>query len=267
MNDNTRKELAMRLFIAAALVSFCSACAIHASQGAPFHWSGKVEAGKAITIRGVNGSIHAEHSSGTEVDVTAVRSAHRSNPDDVRIYVKPTGDGYTVCALYPGDGNDCEASRSHMRNNDTEVEFTVHVPSSVRFNGRTVNGSVTAESLRADVDASTVNGKIDVSTQGTVAASTVNGNIHASMGRANWSEARKFHTVNGSIDLDLPSSANADIRASTVNGSISSDFPLMVHGKFGGRSITGTIGAGGRELQANTVNGSIHLRQHNAGAI
>jgi hypothetical protein len=267
MNDNIRKEHVMRLVKIAALVSFCSACTVHASQGAPFHWSGQVEAGKAITIKGVNGSIHAEHSSGAQVEVTAVRTAHRSNPDDVRIYVKPTADGYTVCALYPGDGNDCQASHGRTRNNDTQVEFTVHVPSSVRFNGHTVNGSVIAQSLRADVDASTVNGRIDVSTQGSVVASTVNGNIQASMGRANWSDARKFHTVNGSIDLDLPSSANAEIRASTVNGSISSDFPLVVHGKFGGKSITGTIGAGGRELQASTVNGSIHLRQHNAGAI
>lgn len=266
MNDNIRKELSMR-FLSIAAVSFCSLSAMYASQGAPFHWTGKVDPGKAITIKGVNGSIHAEHSSGTEVDVTAVRTAHRSNPDDVRIYVKPTADGYTVCALYPGDGNDCQSSRSRTRNNDTEVEFVVHVPSSVRLNAHTVNGSVTAQSLRADVDASTVNGKVDVSTQGSVVASTVNGNIHAAMGQPNWSDPRKFHTVNGSIDLDLPSSANAEIRASTVNGSISSDFPLVVHGKFGGRSINGTIGSGGRGLQANTVNGSIHLRQHTGGAI
>ena len=87
------------------------------------------------------------------------------------------------------------------------------------------------------------------------------------MGRVNWSEPRKFHTVNGSIDLDLPSSTNAEVRANTVNGSISSDFPLTVQGRFGGKSISGRIGSGGRELQVSTVNGSIHLRQHNAGEI
>lgn len=257
----------MRLITVAVVVSLCSACSMHASQGAPFHWSGSVGAGKTITIKGVNGSIAAEHSSGTDVDVTAVRTAHRSNPNDVRIHVAPTANGYTVCALYPGDGNDCLSSHSHTRNNDTQVEFTVRVPSGVRLDAHTVNGSVMAQSLRADVAASTVNGKVEVSTLGSVVANTVNGNIHATMGRVNWSEARKFHTVNGNIDLDLPSSTSAEIRASTVNGSISSDFPLMVHGRFGGKSITGTIGTGGRELDASTVNGSIHLRQHNVGAI
>lgn len=257
----------MRILALAAVALLCSGCVMLASQGAPFHWSDKMAAGKALTIKGVNGSIHAEHSSGSEVEVTAVRTSRRSNPNDVRIYVKPTADGYTLCVLYPGDGNDCQGSHSHARNNDTEVEFTVHVPSSIRLNAHTVNGSVTGQSLRGDVDASTVNGKIDVSTQGTVVASTVNGNIHAAMGRANWSYSRKFHSVNGSIDLDLPSSASAEIRASTVNGSISSDFPLTVHGKFGGKTISGVIGAGGRELQAKTVNGSIHLRQHHTGVL
>jgi hypothetical protein len=262
-----RKEAVMRLFTAFAVILFCSAYDINASQSAPFHWSGKVVTGKAITIKGVNGSIHAEHASGTEVEVTALRSAHRSNPNDVRIYVAPTSNGYIVCALYPGDGTDCNSNHAHTRNNDTQVEFMVRVPAGVKFNAHTVNGAVTAQSLRDDVRASTVNGKIDVSTLGSAVASTVNGNIQASMGRVNWSEARKFHTVNGSIDLDLPAAANAEIHASTVNGSISSDFPLLVHGRFGGKSITGTIGAGGRELQAQTVNGSIHLRQHNGGAI
>jgi DUF4097 and DUF4098 domain-containing protein YvlB len=49
------------------------------------------------------------------------------------------------------------------------------------------------------------------------------------------------------------------VKGSTVNGGIESEFPLTVQGKFGPRSITGTIGKGGRRLELNTVNGGITL--------
>jgi len=48
----------------------------------------------------------------------------------------------------------------------------------------------------------------------------VNGSIHATLGSAAWDGARKFTTVNGSIDVTLPLDVNADLAASTVNGSI-----------------------------------------------
>ena len=80
-----------------------------AAQG-EFHWKGKVAAGKTIEIKGVNGDVSAVAGSG-EVDVTGVKSAHRSDPEDVKIEVVPSEDGVTICAVYPSDGrreNTCE---------------------------------------------------------------------------------------------------------------------------------------------------------------
>ncbi|NNG17091.1 MAG: DUF4097 family beta strand repeat protein, partial [Gemmatimonadales bacterium] len=92
-------------------------------------------------------------------------------------------------------------------------------------------------------------------------ATTVNGGIRASMGSADWSGTVDFHTVNGNIDLTLPSNLSAEVRAGTVNGDISTDFPLTVRGRFGPRRISGTIGDGGRRLDLETVNGNISLRK------
>lgn len=265
--NNLRKGIFMRLSMFTALILSCAPATLHAAQAAPFHWSGKVASGKTLTVKGVSGSIHAQPWSGAEVDVNATRTARRSNPDEVKIVTMPTSDGYMICALYPGEGNDCVSGHSRTHDNDTEVQFTVKVPNGVRLKAQMVNGEVVAQDLHDDVDASTVNGKIEISTLGSAMASSVNGSIHASMGRVNWSEPRKFHTVNGAIDLDLPASASADVRVNTVNGAISSDFPLTVRGNFGGRSISGTIGNGGRVLEISTVNGSVHLRRHNSGTI
>jgi len=236
-----------------------------AAQG-EFHWKGQVAAGKTIEIKGVNGDIDAVAGSG-EVEVTAVKHAHRSDPDEVKIQVVQHEDGVTICAVYPSDGdreNTCETGEhGHMstHDNDVKVNFTVRVPAGVRFAGHTVNGEVEAANLSGDVEAHSVNGSIRVSTSGSAEASTVNGSITASMGRAQWTDALEFHTVNGGITLNLPPNVSTEVRASTVNGDIETDFPLMVTGRLGPRRVTGTIGSGGRRLALETVNGSIRLRK------
>src|SRR2546430_8480372 len=98
-----------------------------------FHWKGPVAAGKAIEIKGVNGDVRAIAGSG-DVEVTAVKHARRSDPDDVKIEVVQDEDGVTICAVYPSDGrreNRCEAGEGgHMdvRDNDVVVDFTLRVP-------------------------------------------------------------------------------------------------------------------------------------------
>jgi putative adhesin len=248
-----------------ALLAAAAAPAVGAAQG-DFHWKGKIAAGKAIEIKGVNGDVNAVAGSG-EVEVTAVKHARRSDPDEVKIEVVPSEDGVTICAVYPSEGrqeNSCEAGEhghTSTHDNDVRVDFTVHVPEGVRFVGKTVNGAVEAANLASDVSANTVNGNIRISTSGYAEAETVNGSIVASLGRANWSDALDFHTVNGGITLDLPANLSTEVRAQTVNGDIVTDFPLMVTGRLGPRRLHGTIGNGGRRLELATVNGTIRLRK------
>src|SRR5438034_11768278 len=112
-----------------------------------FHWQGTVAPGKAIEIKGVNGDIRADAGSG-DVEVSAVKHARRSDPDEVKIEVVQHEDGVTICAVYPSDGrreNKCEAGddgHMNVRDNDVTVDFTVRVPAGVRFLGKTVNGDV-----------------------------------------------------------------------------------------------------------------------------
>jgi hypothetical protein len=237
-----------------------------AAAQAEFHWRGAIAAGKSIEIKGVNGLVNAVAGSG-ETEVTAVKHARRSDPDEVKIQVVEHADGVTICAVYPSDGrreNSCEpGSDGHMNthDNDVQVDFTVRVPAGVRFIGKTVNGNVTAANLASDVEARTVNGGIRISTSGLANAETVNGSIVAALGRASWSDAIEFRTVNGGITVDLPATVSAEVRASTVNGDIETDFPLTVTGHLGPRHLRGTIGTGGRELALSTVNGTIRLRK------
>jgi hypothetical protein len=233
-----------------------------------FRWHEPLAAGRVIEIKGVNGNVEATPASGGEVEVVAVKRGRRSNPEDVRIEVVRHGDGVTICAVYPApegrQPNTCAAGpndRSHIQNNDVSVNFTVRVPAGVRFTGKTVNGRVEAEGLTADVEARTVNGGVNVSTTGLARASTVNGSIRVVMGHVAWPDELEFKTVNGGIDLSVPASLSAQVQAKTVNGDISTDFPMTVTGTFSRRRLSGTVGAGGRDLRLETVNGSINLRR------
>ena len=249
------------LFAAAVLMAMASS-----AQAQDFKWHGAIAKGKTLEIRGVSGDIRATRASGSEAEVTAVKSARKSDPDDVEIRTIEHEDGVTICAVYPsrrGRANTCEPGRSNQNtdNNDVEVRFTVKVPAGVEFEGVTVNGDIVAEDLPAGAEFHTVNGDIDVSAAGSVEAETVNGSIEATMGSASWTGDLEFSTVNGGIRVTMPSGVNTDVKATTVNGSVDSDFEITMQGKMRRGAVQGRIGKGGSELELTTVNGSIELRR------
>ncbi len=227
-----------------------------------WNWSGTLAAGRALEINGVNGSIVAEPGAGDRVVVTADKHSRRHDPSLVKIEVKQDSDGIVICAEYPGQGSPCKGPGFGFGGNragDVEVDFHVLVPAGVKFTGNNVNGAVRALGLRGPVKARTVNGECTIETSGSGEASTVNGAVHATLGHLSAKDELAFHTVNGSITLQLPPDADAEFSSSTVNGSIQTDFPVTLSHGWGPRSASGTIGRGGARLSAHTVNGAIRL--------
>jgi len=253
------------------LVTVAALCltALATAAAQDFNWHGRIAAGKRLEVKGVSGDVRAILATGAETVVNARKHARRSDPDEVEIRVVESDDGITICAVYPTpprarQENTCEPGdswHSSTNNNDVAVDFDVQVPAGVIFNGQTVNGEMSAEGLKADVRASTVNGSVRVSTTGLAEASTVNGSVYAQMGRSDWTSDLEFSTVNGGITLILPGKLDTEVRASTVNGDIESDWPLTITGRFNNRRVRGTIGAGGRGLSLSTVNGEIRLKK------
>ena len=235
------------------------------TQAQDFEWQGSVDRGDAVTIRGVNGSITASAASGSQVQVRATKEWDDDDPDSVRIEVVEDSRGVLICAVYPsrrgrdpnrcGRGDDYEMS---VRNNDVKVHFTVEVPAGVELEARTVNGGIEARGISDEVEARTVNGSIEVVDGGPVSAVTVNGSIEAQLA-SQPSEDLRFRTVNGAIRLVLPDGTDADVEIQTVNGSIDTEFPLTIRGRWGPKSASGEIGAGGPEIEVRTVNGGIAL--------
>jgi len=252
-------------------------------------WDGRVESGKWFRLSSINGPVTVEPSSDNMVHVRAEKDVgNRGRISDVAFQVIQEGGDVRVCALWRNDV--CDDDGLHNRRNrddddddnrrDVKVRFTVKVPNGVRLSAGTVNGEMRVRDVSSDVRASTVNGRVevrnvggevrastvnggvDVSTRnGPVEASTVNGSIDVRMSSLSRDGDMKFSTVNGDVTVETPASLDARVRLGTLHGSISSDYPVQLSGRFGPRRAEGTIGRGGREIEMETVNGSIELRK------
>jgi hypothetical protein len=234
-------------------------------------WKDKLGAGATVEIRNVNGELRIEDSKDAEVQVLAHKTGRQSNPAEVRIEAVKHAGGVTICPVYPTapgqQPNQCLPGGGRMNipeGNDVSIAFTIKMPAGLRLVGHTVNGAIKSNATNGEADVKTVNGGIDVTAVGSVKAQTVNGSVHARMDRTEWKGELKIATVNGSVTIDLPAAASAEVHASTVNGGIQSDFDLPVEGKWGPKRLAGKIGAGGRTLTINTVNGSIRLLRHSS---
>jgi len=231
-------------------------------EGQAFHWNGRLDAGQTISVRGINGSIHAELAPGKDVVVEAEKWGEHSDPDRVKIEITEDARGVKICARYPrrwgGGLTDCNGFGS-VGNNDVQVRYHILVPAGITARFATVNGGIEALGLRGPVAARTVNGAVRLETSDQAEAATVNGSIVA---RARpGAEDLAFRTINGSIRLELPADASAEVHARTINGSLSSDFPVEVHRSWIGRRLLGRIGHGGPDVRIQTINGSISLRE------
>ena len=144
----------------------------------------------------------------------------------------------------------------------TGPEIALVPPLYSDFLAPTVNGSVRVSGASAPVVAGTANGDVTAeTTDGPVNAFSVNGSVHVAIGGFADTGAVKVVTVNGAVTVELPARLDATVNARTVHGSIDSDFPLALSSTFGVRHAAGAIGAGGRPIDVNAVNGSIRLKK------
>jgi hypothetical protein len=234
-----------------------------------FHWQANLKPGQTLEIIGRNGGIDATGTTGEAAQVEGIKQTS-GDANEVFVEVVEYSDGVTICAVYEKDaqpgrchrgGVDSEHHGWSWHNNRTKLNFNLRVPRGVLLKAATTNGGIRCRDLNSIVDAATTNGNVDVATSEWVSARTTNGGLTIAMGNAKWNGEVELVTTNGSVRASLPASAEFKVRAATTNGGIHTDFPVTVVGSFGSRDLSGTVGAGGRDLRVATTNGGIELRK------
>lgn len=236
-----------------------------------FHWSGNLKPGQTLEIVGRNGGIDASGASGESAQVEGIKENY-GDSNEVFVEVVEYSDGVTICAVYAKEANPGRCHRGGADSEDhhhawswhgehTKLNFKVQVPRGVELKALTTNGGIHGRDLNSVVHAATTNGNVEVSTSEWASARTTNGSVTANMGNAKWTGEVELKTTNGSVHASLPASAEFAIRAATTNGGIHTDFPVTVMGSFGSKDLSGTVGAGGRDLRMATTNGGITLQK------
>lgn len=220
-----------------------------------------------VNVSNVNGSIVVEAWDRNEVRLEAVKVADsRESLADVDIKIDARQDFFSVEADYDNARHtDNKEWKNHRR---LEVQFRLSVPRTAMLNEiETVNGSVTVSNFVNYTKVSAVNGGVRATNlRGTATLETVNGPVDASFDRLESGSKISLESVNGRVNLIIPSDSNATVKADTLNGSITNDFGLPIRkGEYVGRDLYGRIGKGDVQIRLESVNGGLSISRKNDG--
>ncbi|HEU0120333.1 MAG TPA: hypothetical protein VFQ91_07405 [Bryobacteraceae bacterium] len=224
-----------------------------------------------VKVNTINGSIHVKTHGGKDVLVETEDSPPRTQPAPNGMRQILTGGGginieeeNNVVTIKPQHGNG---------------SYVVVVPEKSSLHLKSINAKeIRIEGVEGEINAETVNGSIIITdASGPVVAHALNGRLTATLKQIPAGKPMSFSTLNGRIDLTLPSGAKADFTINNQRGETYSDFDFALKmttsreesGRDNGpkyrlnlnRSLSGQINGGGPEISIRSMNGTIYIRK------
>ena len=231
-----------------------------------FEQSYPLNASGRVSVSNINGSITVEAWDRNEVKLVAVKTADsRETLAEVELKIDARPDSFSIETDYSSWKN---RDGQRWKDKKMRVDFQLMVPRGANLNEiESVNGSITLSNFTNYTKASAVNGQVKATNlRGTAILSTVNGSTEADFDAVQPNSKISLSTVNGSVNLLVPSDVNATVKADTVNGNINNDFGLRVRkGQYVGRDMYGRIGGGEAQIKLESVNGGLSIRRKQDG--
>ena len=268
MNRQHRSATWLGAVLGSACALLVLAAAAHASdhRGSmteEFHQTYTLTADGRVEFDNINGDVHISSWDRNEVKVDAVKYADtKERLDEAKIEVDARNDSISIRTHYPDHDNSWG-----RHNNPASVEYTLTVPRAARLDEiKLINGGLDISGVTGEVRASCINGRLEAQNlAGRAHLSTINGRLMAKFDQLG-KESVELNSVNGSVDLTIPSDSNAEVEATTVSGNINNDFGLHVnHHRFVGHDLRGEIGSGGPHIRISNVNGRVEVHHAQDG--
>ena len=229
-----------------------------------FHQTYSITPDGRVELDNINGAVHISSWDRSEVKVDAVKYADtKERLDEAKIEIDSGKDYLSIRTKYPN--HDHNWNWGH--DNPAGVEYTLTVPRTSRLDEiKLINGSLDVAGVSGEVRASCINGRMEAQDlAGRADLSTINGRLEAKFAQL-AGQSVELKSVNGSVDLTIPSDSNAEIEASTVSGGINNDFGLHVNNhRFVGHDLRGEIGNGGTHIRLENVNGRVEIHHAQDG--
>ena len=230
-----------------------------------FHQTYAFTADGRVELDNINGDVHISSWDRNEVRVDAIKYADTKEAlEEAKIEIDSGKDYLSIQTKYPHRD---QGRRWGSHDNAASVEYTLTVPRTVRLDEiKLINGELDVNGVSGEVRASCINGRLAAEgLAGRAKLSTVNGHLEAKFGQL-AGKSVELNSVNGSVDLTIPSDSNAAVEASTVSGGIHNDFGLHVNNhKFVGHDLRGELGNGGTDIRVSNVNGRIDIHHASDG--
>lgn len=231
-----------------------------------FEQSYPLNANGRVSVSNINGSITIVAWDKNEVRLEATKFADTKEAlAEIELDIQSTNDRFSVAVDYQRKSHGDYKQWGRKRR---EVQFRLSVPRTAVLNEiEAVNGSVTVSNFTNFTKISAVNGEVTATNlRGTANVSTVNGTVQCDFERLDSSSKINLSTVNGKVNLSLPSDINATVKADTLNGNIKSDFGLRIKkGEYVGRDLHGRIGSGEAQIKLDSLNGQLAITRKNDG--
>lgn len=234
---------------------------LRAEESAQWHKSYTLAPTGHVEIHNVNGKIAVEPSTGSAVEIDAVKKARGASPEAAKAALERVTFSEDVSG-----GNiriDTKIARSEgfsFMTGGLQVDYRVKVPAGADVKFSTVNGGVEVTGLAGHVVAQTTNGGVTTrNVTGQLEASTTNGGLDIDLAKMPEGGV-KLDCTNGGIKVRLPREAKATISASITNGGISTEnLAIDNSGENSRRHLEGRLNGGGPRLDAEGMNGGIRL--------
>jgi hypothetical protein len=213
-----------------------------------------------LEIINVNGVIEVYPASGPQVEVVARREVRTRTDEEAKArlakteMVEDVGPNHVKIEMKANDQG--VSFGPHGR---VQIVYRVNVPAGLRTSFRTENGAVRLENSTGQITAASTNGPIvGRGLSGSVDASTVNGGIEIGLTSVNADS--KIITVNGPATLTVPADIDAELDAAAVNGGVTTqdDLPLTARDRTN-RRVTGRLNNGGPRIVVQTTNGGVRV--------
>lgn len=228
----------------------------------------------SLEISVVNGSIDVVGYSGKEVIVEIETKEESKKITKGKNNMKKISVNSFEVSAEEKD-NHVEISSSSWKN---AIEVSIKVPQEFDLMLSAINqGDVTVTNVEGKMEVSNINGSVTMTNvSGSVQVNTVNGDIFVKLVSIFKDDPMSFTSMNGDIDLTIPSSTKASFKMKSDMGDIYTDFDMDINEtkpkvkteKDGSTYrlelqnwVNGSINGGGPEYLFKNFNGDIIIRK------
>lgn len=236
------------------------------------------DAGK-LKVSQINGDIYVEGYDGQEVIIAATfkstgnedRNKHKSTPPGMkRIESNPV-------KISARENNNIVSVETQSWKRRTDL--VIKIPAAFDLELHTVHGTIDVKSVTGVMEVSGVNGSIAMDeVSGSVVCNTVNGQVEVRFVEVEPDTPMSFVTLNGNVDVTLPTNVKLSAKMKSDQGEIYTDFDMKMKTgeptvKRGGDCsdcnyeivinpwVFGDINNGGPEFTFKNMNGDILIRK------